>query len=869
MLTKQKTGMTRKFKYAVVALALLAVLVFSFASCDEATPTGVEYVAGTAAKVEYEPGDVFECTGAKIRVTYDSGVAEMVDVTPEMVGNAPLTLSTESVSVTYSENGATLITHIPVTVKDPNAKLKSDAIAALNANAKVVANSVDTGVGLILTDYVAQIKLAENKKEIQALTAAFEADITKYLADKAEIVDAFEADALVAKIGELLAQYRSDINTAKTNAIANVKAASTIEEAEGYLAAFEVAVDNKLAEQKYYENNGNGAFDPNGSGQIFDKIALLEQLDAYELEIEKFEDIVIEANLANKAESLEYYAGVRSEISRLRKYITLAIDLSTIDLESDIGADLITEVDNAVTYILSFDSITICPLAYVNGVLATTSDTQTFLDTVENKFVEARKIFGDLGVEKLKAEYGQDATAKEDYATELDYYSDNFINDLIATIQNRYDELNAIRENAVAAVPATEYAPYAPDVTGIINLIDYAAGLDSTGVEGDAQDMAIRAAWDAVKAWAAANAVFTTDDTDGSKTPTITYNKEFGAVIYTATGFDADAQKWTTIDDTWDAYAVDLDYVETYYIPNIEDLITASQARYAAQAQLAIMNTKLDLDNLFYSLDADVDSEEEIKDARKRYDAFNTAYASVYNTYFIVDGKDVYKDRLVAAEEKYADLVAKADAAVAAINVYYDLINGDVANIVVSHYVENVGALWNAYDKYLTFAEANAAVANADKAAYTDVITNEAFLLACMEQYATKVAYMDTKDVESAKTITDAWKLRDDAAKVATEPVDPNFRTALEIYVADMINYIQNNYSYTALPTLNVDGVDVDADNAKFFYNQILAENEAEVTEAAASVAEVIANSVFSGADADGNAFGLYNPFRTNSMGGI
>ena len=100
MLTKERTSKTRKLKYAAVALALLAVLVFCFASCGKATPTGIEYQSGTAAKVEYNQGETFDCTGAKIKVTYDNGAVETKDVTPEMVGNAPLTLGVESISVT-------------------------------------------------------------------------------------------------------------------------------------------------------------------------------------------------------------------------------------------------------------------------------------------------------------------------------------------------------------------------------------------------------------------------------------------------------------------------------------------------------------------------------------------------------------------------------------------------------------------------------------------------------------------------------------------------------------------------------------------------------------------------------------------------
>ena len=70
MLTQQKTSKSRKLKYAAVVLALLSVLVFCFASCGaDVVPTAVNYVEGSAGKLEYNQGETFDCTGAKIEVT--------------------------------------------------------------------------------------------------------------------------------------------------------------------------------------------------------------------------------------------------------------------------------------------------------------------------------------------------------------------------------------------------------------------------------------------------------------------------------------------------------------------------------------------------------------------------------------------------------------------------------------------------------------------------------------------------------------------------------------------------------------------------------------------------------------------------------
>ena len=828
MLTKERTSKTRKFKYAAVALALLAVLVFCFASCGKATPVGIEYVDQSAAKVEYNPGETFDCTGAKVKVTYDNGASEEVAVTPEMVGSAPLTLGVESVSVTYSENGATVVGHIPVTVVDPNAKLKADTIAALSANKTVVDNKTDAGVALLVGEYAAKIKAAATTDAITALVANFEADLDKHIDAKNEVLAKVDAKDLTGLYG----QFKKDIDTAKEDAKANIKAASTIDEAKDYLAAFEAAVANKLAEQKYYEG-GDGA-----NGQINDKIALLEELERYEAVITDYEQIVKDADTLTPGEketNLAYYAGVREDISYQEKYITLAIDLGSVDLEDTIGSQLITEVDEAVDIILEKDKITIYPRAYTEGVLQNDEDTDTMklIKSLEDKFAAAAARFGLNGVEKLKARYGQPAGAATDDV--------NYINLLIEKIQTRYNELNAIREAAETA--------------NIIGMIDAAAALDSTGVEGDAQDMAIRDAWTTIKTWNTANSVFSMVG-EGEKVIIANYDLQFAGVIYTATGFDEAEQKWTTIDETWDAYDVTETYVESYFIPNIDTLIEASQARYAAQALLAINNDKLDLDNLFYAVDADVDSGAEITDARTRYDAFKAAYVdgkgeagqAIYNKYFVAADED----RLKAAKTKYDDLIAKATAANDAIAVYDDLIYSNVANIVVGHYAAEGGALKDAYDKYCTFAFANGE--------YTDVITKEASLLAYMDQYTMEVAYKDAKDVEAAKTIKAAWITRDDAAKVDAD-AHPTFRTALETFAADMTTYIQTNYTYDTLPAgLVVEGVTVDADNAKFYYNAILAENVRIVEEAAAEVVATINASVSRGPVGDETNFGLVNP---------
>lgn len=844
MLTKERTSKTRKLKYAAVALALLAVLVFCFASCGKATPTGIEYVENTASKLVYNLGETFDCTGAQVKVTYANGAEETVAVTPEMVGTAPLTFGMESVTVTYSENGATVVGHIPVTVVDPNAALKADTIANLAANEKYVANKNDGGAVLLLGDYSAKINAATSVDAITALVSNFEADLNDYLADKAAVLAKFDAAELTDKIGKLYAQYKKDIDTAASTAKANVAAASSITEAENYYLQFVVAVDNKLAEQNLIEDKDNG-----GNGQIQDKIKLLEALDKYEEKIEMYEDMVEAAKAEigddNYNTAMERYAGIRYSISYWDKYITLAIDLGGINLEQTIGSQLDTGVDKAVAALLKAEKVTIYPTAYKaeidfstfadltafdDTILDTDNDkVKALLDEVSGLIEDAKDMFGTAGTYQLMAEYYGKPNGNPD--------EDNYINLLRNRIYDKHNELNQIRE----------------DAQNIILLIEAAAAKTSTGIAGDEQDLAIQAAWTAIKNWNTANSVFSMTG-DGDKVIVANYDLDFDAVVYTATGFDG--EKWTTIDETWTAYDVDKAYVVKYFIPNIDKLIEASQARFAAQVKVAIDNEKLDADNIFYSYtdngnDAHaeaVNSEEEINAARGLYNAFKSEYSvEVYNKYFVnkETGEDVYKDRLEAAVGAMTTLKELADKANAAINDYKKLIGENVENIVVAHFNDG-GLLKTAYDAYLAFAKANAAIENAADAAYTNVITDEAKLVAYMEQYTKLVAFVDARNVESDKTISAAWILRDDAAK-ADSAAPQGFRDNLKAFKEDMLEYIETNYNYTVPAKVMVKEVEVDitADNEKFYFVEILNHNKKIVNEAAKTVADYIADTTY------------------------
>ena len=793
---------------------------------EKVLPTSVTYVDGTAEKVVYQAGEPFDCTGAQVKVTYSDGSFKTVAVTAAMVGNAPLTFGTTSIGVTYTEGDTTLFTTIPISVTDPLAEVKALAIARMREHEDVLAHPTDAGVSLLLEDFVAQIETATTANAVAALEQAFDSELAEYLAAKAGILEELNA----VDLSELYGSFRTDIDTAKATAITAIRAAATLEEANGYLETFKTAVQNKLAEQEALEDDGPG----DDSGLIDDKIALLEELERYLAVITDFEQIVSDAtdiSELQKQAMLVYYSEVRSDIDYLQKYITLAMDLSAVDLEESIGSQLITEVDQVVDMILAADKITILPRAYDEGGCLQAddgTDVMRLLTYAEEKFATATTKFGRDGVEKLKARYGQPAGAVSD--------GDNFINLLLAKIRTKYDELNAIREAAEAAA--------------IVDLIEAAAALDSTGVVGDAQDLAIRDAWAALQSWNAAYAVFTTVGT-GEHVIAVEYDRQLRGVVYTATGFDVETQRWTTIDETWGEYDIDEAFVVTYLIPNIDQLIEASQERFAEQVKLAIMNEKLSPENICFSPDPDLDAENEIRAARTQYDAFVCAYShAVADRYFKVGGEEIYLQRLEAAEERLADIKDKASDAVEAIDYYTRLVS-DPSDIRPEDYAEE-GALRIAYEKYLAFAFANGGNTEA-------ICAYEVSLLSYLDWYRYSV-YDEIIFVEVPKVINDARTARAERA-MTDASAHPHFLNALSDFALEITGYVQCNYDYDPLPAgLVVGGVAMTADNAKLYFNEILIYNISAITDATQRVVETIALSVSHGPAGDETNFGLENP---------
>ncbi|MBO7170734.1 MAG: hypothetical protein J6W28_06125, partial [Clostridia bacterium] len=291
MLTKGQNSKFRAVKYVAMVLALVAVLAFCFTSCGQAKVLSAEYLAGTLEKDQYNVGESFDCTGAQMKVTYEDGTVATVAVTKDMVGDVVLAAGMSFVEATYSVDGASVKCAIPVTVTDPLAADKSDAIAAIQAKDEV--KNGDKGVAAMVSEYVNKINAAASKDAIDALTAAFEAGLDAYVEGKAEaLAQVTLTDDELLAMG-LYEQFLKDVKHAMVAAQANIKAALTVEAANDYVATFEAVIAEKLSEQEFYEDDT--------VGQIEQKMEIIKLINKYIAKAENYIALIKEHNPTNTA----------------------------------------------------------------------------------------------------------------------------------------------------------------------------------------------------------------------------------------------------------------------------------------------------------------------------------------------------------------------------------------------------------------------------------------------------------------------------------------------------------------------------------------------------------------------------------------
>ena len=842
MLTKERTSKNRKFKYVAVALALLSVLVFCLASCGEAVPAGVEYVAGTAQKVEYNEGESFDCTGAQIKVTYDNGVTETKNVTVDMVGNAPLTIGTQSVMVTYSEGGKTVVGYIPVTVKDPHMNNRTEALSAIYTNDLVKAYPTDAGILALVTEYAAKVNAAADAAAINTVVDNFDAAVKAYDAAKQDVLAQLEA----VDYSGLLVQFAQDIESVKAQAKQNIRGAASIAQAKEYLANFVTHVENKQTEQDFFEKDDKG--------QIYDKMDILNVISQYQAKNEFLIAIVENAYQEDKAgyaatynakmygtkDGIDGYEEIRAYLVERYNYITLAININgqMEAIDNTVKELLTTPIDRLVALLTSAENgadVVVYPAeyakdedAFVDGLDVTKALLNQLKDydglnadgedEVVDYQTQAVKEFGATGLATLLAGYGVNSAT-----------GNTIVEELIATIEAKYEDLMAIRADAVAQ--------------NVIELINTAA----TTKLGTAKADAINAAWAAYKAWGVANGVFTLGEANQYNDNVVygsIYNGEYSVTLIGGKWNSSAMGTWSAYDFTGKKFVEEAaSYISTYFIPNLDLLLTATQEQDAFE----VKETTDKIDTVILS-NTDADDKAEIEAARAELEAYRTFYYK--DNAFLANELDVTEATIVAAETRYAELVAKANTVNTAIDTYEAYLSGENHGALKLEDYRDNGLLAVAYKEYREFAAMNTDVIDGVEVIYTDVITdannNEANLLTYVDAYFA-MEYMDQRVTVSRGTISAAL----DAKLLAVSATAEDYRTALNKYyvvaLAEIFAGADLDYSTTFV---DEDGeVVLTIDN--FNRIDIYEVNYARLLEA---VAEVVANITdATGVDEDGN----------------
>jgi len=748
MLTKGKN--IRVAKYLVVVVALIAVLAMCLTACSGPAVKDVKYNDGSLTKTVYNEGETFDCTGAKITVTYEDGSTKVVDVTATMTGTVVLKgVGEKDVAVSYTEDGESFTAYIPVTVVNPT---KDAAIAALKTDAVASANANDKGVQKLIDAYTALITDAATA-DVAALSTEYTAAVKAYVDAKAACLAVINDASLLEN---LYAQNIEKAVTIKADALVLYNTATEASAFAEIASAYELAIEKLIADQEFYEGNESG------NGQIVDKIDLLYKIEEYAENItNRAEDVIaVQTDPAKIEFYAQKYTNVLNKLDYFYKYTNLAIDLNKtakmveefyvgvmrtpVDDIYDMLCDVETKVeitysDAAKTLIESVkittkndimadgEGITVIPAPYVseNGTVALGTDTLgALLAKIEDAGDAAIDEFGLANFQNWMAAY-KPFDAAETAATI----------DLMAYVTEFYNVDDALA-NAQA------------DAVAVINAIAAINLSDNTKTVAEKQQM-ILDAWTALINWntthsvlsAATAPVFATDSTDGSAYA-IGYEKTFAGIYSLGLNGDGEVAK------AWSNYNLDKDFVVKYFIHNLDVLLDASVVGERIAVEELIADIK---DPIIYSTDLTVDAKASIEAARAAYNKYETKYADrVDNELFFpvdADGNIVMKATIEAAEAEYQAIVDAANALKAkidALKVAADITIGDYETTVDG--MVSDGALKIAYNDFIAFT-------NEINHGYNDVITNKAKLLDCVKAYIV-LAWEDAKHVEGKVTIS-------------------------------------------------------------------------------------------------------------------
>lgn len=434
-----------------------------------------------------------------------------------------------------------------------------DALAAERAVAEeeirtaqaVKDNPWDGGVAALVEEYASKLASAPDEDAIRAAVSEFGAAVEAHVNAKNSLlaeVQAVDLSSFFSSCDPL--HLMEAVLTARDEAVLTVKRASTLAEAEAALASYKAFVLKKMEEQLWGPCDG-----PGNSGIMDEKIALFELVDAYEARAQLLMRILTMAYENGEISAAEYqlrmygkeadassgaihgYEYFLRRLSWWDKYI--AIVISTVGLqvaiEEEFAPVLTTPVDTLVS--LLTDGVIVLPTeyawddalqAYVDGADVTTD----LLQAIYEHFNEAVALFGQEGALALLRACGVDVlTGKPLLACVLD------------EIDTRYTALQAARAAA-------------SEVTALIDAAEGEAALD--------------AAWSALADWAKEYAVLTVD----SEARTVTFGKS-----YKGRCDELLADGKVDPEYAWDAVYYTQTYVVTYFVPNLDTLLSAGDTQ--------------------------------------------------------------------------------------------------------------------------------------------------------------------------------------------------------------------------------------------------------------------------------------------------
>lgn len=723
MLTKEKRNKFRMIKYMAMIVALVAVFVLCLTACGKATPTKVE-VSNQPTKTEYMQGESFDYTGAKVKVTYDNGKVEEIDVTADMVGTIVFdTVGERTVVIKFTAEGTTVEATLKVKVTDPYADKKAETIRNMKASSIVINNPSDNGLVNMLNQYVAAINAETSEKGIEDWAADFAAQAQTYLDKKAELLAKVDVDVVIsaaaAKLNEnrvnpvtIYEKYKPTAEISCTNAAKKIVAAANLDEAQSYV---DEAIDNVyqyLKVQVYVDEKLNA-----------EKINLLDEIKYYQEYGATLISILEGRNLTDSDPMYEavqdaitkYNAAVRS-LGDVYHYVLITEDLGEF---SNVVADALAKLNDTPMYKicqLLEEGFDIVPAAWVYNT--DTNAWEKAEDTVGKNIADLKKAIDDT-----KALFG-DSTAAQKLLTNFEYdvlEDDAYVtktvnlNTLYTTLKAKYDTRVAA-QNAAAAVIAA------------IN----------TATADGATEADILAAWTALQTWGA------TDHTDYDAM--LSWNST--TTMINKALFDQKFLGTYSFADSFADYDMDQKHIVTYYVYNYEELLDTT-ASYDAEKIEDLVNAIGQI--IYTNLNEDVDSNKAITAAEEAIAHYKATYGDeAYEQYCCTEVDGVKVDTLGdTVTEKRAAYEAKKTE-VARILALIAQLPANATDIQVEDYADGT-TLYDAYQSYVKFLKAN--TLEADRATYTagttfsDVLATDqtgnnanTHLVACMTEYVRQMS---------------------------------------------------------------------------------------------------------------------------------